>query len=51
MEEIETEGNDFIDFPEFVSIISKQIKKQPADLEEELLEAFKVLDKDKVGYI
>ena len=51
MEEIEAEGNDFIDFPEFVSIISKQIKKQPADLEEELLEAFKVLDKDKVGYI
>lgn len=51
IEEIEAEGNDFIDFPEFVSIISKQIKKQPADLEEELLEAFKVLDKDKVGYI
>jgi len=27
MEEIESEGNDYIDFPEFVSIISKQIKK------------------------
>lgn len=43
------DGKNLIKFSEFISIIAR--KRKEVDSEEELLEAFKVFDKDGTGYI
>lgn len=47
--EVDTANSGTIDFPEFLKLMAQKMKE--ADLEEELTEAFKVLDEDKDGYI
>merc|ERR1712122_474547 len=42
--EVDNDGSGTIDFAEFLSLMSKKMKD--ADSEEELMEAFKVFDKD-----
>ncbi|XP_036920547.1 calmodulin-alpha-like [Sturnira hondurensis] len=43
------DGNDTIDFPEFLTMIARKMKD--TDSEEEIREAFRVFDKDGNGYI
>jgi calmodulin len=45
--EVDADGNGTIDFPEFLTMI----KIKGSDSEEEILEAFKVFDKNGNGYI
>jgi len=47
--EVDLEGNGTIDFPEFLSMMARKMKE--TDSEEEILEAFKVFDKDGNGFI
>ncbi|XP_060084086.1 calmodulin-A-like [Ylistrum balloti] len=47
--EVDTEGNGTIDFPEFLSMMVRQLRDSTDD--EELREAFKVFDKDGNGFI
>ena len=47
--EVDTDGNGTIDFPEFLSMMARKMKDQ--DTEEEIREAFRVFDKDGNGYI
>jgi calmodulin len=47
--EIDTQGNETIEFPEFLTMMAR--KMQDPDSEEEIKEAFKVFDKDGTGYI
>jgi len=47
--EVDADGNGTIDFPEFLSLMSRKMKD--TDTEEELIEAFKVFDRDGSGYI
>merc|ERR1719172_365206 len=47
--EVDADGKGTIDFTEFLSLMSKKMKD--ADSEEELMEAFKVFDKDGNGFI
>merc|ERR1712188_340717 len=47
--EVDADGSGTIDFAEFLSLMSKKMKD--ADSEEELMEAFKVFDKDGNGFI
>ena len=47
--EVDPESTSKIDFPEFLSLMARKIKD--IDPEEELLEAFKILDKNNNGYI
>jgi calmodulin len=49
IEEVDTDGNGTIDFPEFLSMMAR--KMQDTDTEEEIREAFKVFDKDGNGFI
>lgn len=42
-------GNGTIDFPEFLTMMARKMKESDSD--EELLEAFKVFDKDGNGFI
>ncbi len=42
-------SNGTIDFPEFITMMARKMKD--TDSEEEILEAFKVFDKDGNGYI
>ena len=42
-------GNGTIDFPEFLTMMSRKMKD--TDSEEEILEAFRVFDKEGTGYI
>ena len=42
--EVDADGNGTIDFPEFLSLMTRKIKD--TDTEEELREAFKVFDRD-----
>ena len=42
-------GNGTIDFPEFLTMMARKMKD--TDSEEEILEAFKVFDKDGNGFI
>merc|ERR1712025_885172 len=42
--EVDTDGNGTIDFPEFLTMGARKMKD--TDSEEEILEAFKVFDKD-----
>merc|ERR1712227_1023879 len=47
--EVDADGNGTIDFPEFLSLMSRKMKD--TDTEEELIEAFKVFDRDGNGFI
>jgi len=47
--EVDKDGNGTIDFPEFLSLMTRKMKD--TDTEEELVEAFKVFDKDTNGLI
>ena len=49
IDEIDPDGNGTIDFPEFLSLMARNIYN--TDTEEELIEAFKVFDKDNNGLI
>ena len=42
--EVDADGNGTIDFPEFLTMMARKMKD--TDSEEEILEAFKVFDKD-----
>ena len=46
--EVDSDGNGTIDFPEFLTIMSRKMKD--TDTEEEILEAFRVFDKDGSGF-
>ena len=45
--EVDADGNGSIDFPEFLTMMARKMKD--TDSEEEILEAFKVFDKDGNG--
>jgi calmodulin len=47
--EVDSDGNGTIDFPEFLSLMAR--KMRDTDTEEELIEAFKVFDRDQNGFI
>ncbi|KAJ3737289.1 hypothetical protein DFJ43DRAFT_1047097 [Lentinula guzmanii] len=47
--EVDTDGNGFVDFPEFLSMMARKMKD--IDSEEEIKEAFRVFDKDGNGFI
>merc|ERR1711934_656161 len=47
--EVDADGNGTVDFPEFLSLMSRKMKD--TDTEEEIIEAFKVFDRDGSGYI
>merc|ERR1712125_189784 len=47
--EVDADGNGTIDFPEFLSLQARKMKD--TDTEEELVEAFKVFDRDGSGCI
>merc|ERR1712178_450071 len=47
--EVDADGNGVIDFPEFLSLSARKMKD--TDTEEEILEAFKVFDRDGSGFI
>ncbi len=47
--EVDADGNGNIDFPEFLTMMARKMKD--TDSEEEILEAFKVFDKDGSGFI
>ncbi|XP_051178396.1 calmodulin-like protein 4 [Lolium perenne] len=49
MREVDTDGNGIIDFQEFLNLIARKMKDGDGD--EELKEAFEVLDKDQNGFI
>src|SRR3954462_3888607 len=49
IQEVDSNGNGQIDFPEFLTMMSKKMHEN--DTEEEIVEAFKVFDKDGNGYI
>jgi calmodulin len=47
--EVDKEGSNAIDFPEFVNLMARKMKD--TDSEDEIKEAFKVFDKDGNGFI
>merc|ERR1712139_295927 len=47
--EVDADGHGTIDFPEFLTMMARKMKD--TDSEEEILEAFKVFDKDGNGFI
>jgi calmodulin len=47
--EVDADGNDQIDFTEFLALMSRQMRQ--SDIEDELREAFRVFDKDSDGFI
>lgn len=47
--EVDADGNGIIDLPEFLTMASRKMKD--TDSEEEILEAFKVFDKEGTGFI
>merc|ERR1712216_255156 len=47
--EVDADGNGTIDFPDFLTMMARKMKD--TDSEEEILEAFKVFDKDGNGFI
>lgn len=49
MNQIDSDGNGAIDFPEFLSLMTKNI--EDCDPEDILLESFKVFDRDNSGFI
>jgi calmodulin len=51
LNEIDPDGKRTIDFPEFLSIMAGRCRMKETDFEEEILEAFKVFDKEGTGFI
>ncbi|GMR33022.1 hypothetical protein PMAYCL1PPCAC_03217 [Pristionchus mayeri] len=49
VDEVDVDGNGTIDFPEFLSMMTR--KRKDIDCEEEIREAFKVYDRDGNGVI
>ena len=49
IKEVDADGNDTIDFTEFLALMSRQMRQ--SDIEDELREAFRVFDKDSDGFI
>jgi len=50
--EVDADGNGTIDFPEFLSLMARKMKDTDTeDNEEELIEAFKVFDRNGNGFI
>ena len=49
IKEVNADDNGTIDFPEFLSLMVRKMKD--TDTEEELIEAFKVFDRDGNGFI
>jgi uncharacterized protein YneF (UPF0154 family) len=47
--EVDSDGNGTIDFPEFLTMMARKMKT--SDSEEEIREAFRVFDKDGNGFI
>ena len=47
--EVDSDGNGTIDFPEFLTMMARKMKD--TDTEEEIREAFRVFDKDGNGFI
>lgn len=47
--EVDADGNGTVDFPEFLTLVSRKMKE--TDSEEEIIEAFKVFDKSGSGFI
>jgi calmodulin len=47
--EVDADGNDNIDFTEFLALMSRQMRQ--SDIEEELRETFRVFDRDNDGFI
>ena len=47
--EYDFDGNGTLDFPEFLELMAKKIKQ--IDTEEELVEAFKIFDRDSDGLL
>jgi calmodulin len=47
--EIDADGNGTVDFPEFLTLMARKMKD--VDSEEEIIEAFKVFDKEGNGFI
>jgi Ca2+-binding EF-hand superfamily protein len=47
--EVDADGNDNIDFTEFLALMSRQMRQ--SDIEEELKETFRVFDRDNDGFI
>ncbi|CAF2847875.1 unnamed protein product [Rotaria sp. Silwood2] len=47
--EVDADGNGTIDFPEFLTLMARQMKD--TDSEEEILEVFRIFDKDGSGFI
>ncbi|OHS94714.1 Calmodulin [Tritrichomonas foetus] len=47
--EVDADGNETIDFTEFLALMSRQMRQ--SDIEEELREAFRVFDRDNDGFI
>ena len=47
--EVDADGNGFIDFPEFLEMMARKMKD--TDSEEEMKDAFRTFDKDVNGFI
>jgi calmodulin len=47
--EVDADGKDAIDFPEFLALMSRQMRQ--SDIEEELKQTFRVFDRDGDGFI
>ena len=47
--EVDADGNGDVDLPEFISLMARKMKA--ADSEEELVEAFKIFDRNRDGII
>jgi calmodulin len=47
--EVDADGNDTIDFTEFLALMSRQMRQ--SDIEEELKQTFRVFDRDNDGFI
>jgi calmodulin len=47
--EVDADGNDNIDFTEFLALMSRQMRQ--SDIEEELRETFRIFDRDNDGSI
>lgn len=47
--EVDADGNDNIDFTEFLALMSRQMRQ--SDIDDELREAFRVFDRDNDGFI
>lgn len=47
--EVDADGNETIDFTEFLALMSRQMRQ--SDIEAELREAFRIFDRDNDGFI